>query len=224
MSSFVSTPMSIKELNEQYINSFYQDELVSDYAVLKVAIDEKTPKDQFEHLVTLYRQHIEKHNQSINQSEYPNAGFDLFVPNTATFVGDNIATVFLDLGIKCELIYCKKSVDKYIESACNAAAAIDNDEIGLSYSSGFFLYPRSSISKTPLMLANHTGIIDSGYRGNMIAAVRSLSKTEYTIEKDTRLFQIVSPNMCPIYAVLVPESELTTSERGQGGFGSTGTK
>jgi dUTP pyrophosphatase len=216
--------MSIKDLNEQYINSFYQDELVSDYAVLKVAIDEKTPKDKFEHLLTLYKQHIEKHNESIRKSEYPNAGFDLFVPNTSIFVGDNIATVFLDLGIKCELIYCKKSVDKYIESVCNEAAAVDNDEIGLSYSSGFFLYPRSSISKTPLMLANHTGIIDSGYRGNMIAAVRSLSKTEYTVEKDTRLFQIVSPNMCPIYAVLVPESELTTSERGSRGFGSTGTK
>ena len=35
---------------------------------------------------------------------------------------------------------------------------------------GYYLYPRSSISKTPLILANSVGIIDSGYRGNIKAA------------------------------------------------------
>jgi dUTP pyrophosphatase len=95
---------------------------------------------------------------------------------------------------------------------------------GASYSSGYYVYPRSSISKTPLMLANHVGIIDSGYRGNLMAAVRKLpsAQSEYVVEKHTRLFQICHPSLCPIFVVLVPESELNSSERGEGGFGSTG--
>ena len=44
----------------------------------------------------------------------------------------------------------------------------------------------------------------------------------YTVEKHTRLFQICHPTLCPIFVVLVPESELNSSERGEGGFGSTG--
>ena len=40
---------------------------------------------------------------------------------------------------------------------------------GLAYQ----IYPRSSLSKYPIMLANHVGIIDSGYRGNLIVAFRS---------------------------------------------------
>ena len=38
-----------------------------------------------------------------------------------------------------------------------------------SFSTGFYLHPRSSISKTKLRLANSTGIIDAGYRGHIMA-------------------------------------------------------
>ena len=89
-------------------------------------------------------------------------------------------------------------------------------------SCGYYMYPRSSISKTPLMLANHTGIIDSGYRGNLIGAFRNTDSAEYTVEKNTRLLQVCHPSLCPIYAVLVEEDELSTTSRGEGGFGSTG--
>ena len=37
------------------------------------------------------------------------------------------------------------------------------------------MYPRSSIYKTPLRLANNTGIIDSGYRGNLMGAFDNIS-------------------------------------------------
>jgi len=221
MSEFqTKSPITLKELNEEYVNNFYQDNMVSDYAVLKIAIDESLPMETIEKMTERYRAHIEKHNNELLNNEYRNAGFDLFVVNTTTFDGKDKTTKFVNLGIKCEMIYCKKSVGKYIESVRSNDDA--TDEIGLSYHTGYYLYPRSSISKTPLMLANHVGIIDSGYRGNMIAALRSLSKEEYVLEEGTRLFQIVSPTMCPVYAVLVPESELTTTERGAGRFGSTG--
>ena len=71
------------------------------------------------------------------------------------------------------------------------------------------------------MLANHTGIIDSGYRGNLKGAFRSLM-IDYNVVKNTRLLQICHPSLYPIYVIVVNETELSTSERGCGGFGSTG--
>jgi dUTPase len=75
------------------------------------------------------------------------------------------------------------------------------------------------------MLSNHTGIIDSGYRGPLIAAMRLLphdKEGDYTIEKHTRLVQICHPSLCPVYIVECSESDLSETERGDGGFGSTG--
>jgi hypothetical protein len=72
-----------------------------------------------------------------------------------------------------------------------------NTETG-EYSS-YYLYPRSSISNTPLIMANSVGIIDSGYRGNLMAKVKYMPSPEYGqqyhIIKGTRLFQICAPNL-----------------------------
>ena len=90
---------------------------------------------------------------------------------------------------------------------------------------GFYMYPRSSISKSPLMLANHTGIIDSGYRGVLMGAFRTLEiqqTTQYTVEKHTRLLQVCAPTLSPFSVELVDETQLSTTSRGEGGFGSTG--
>jgi dUTP pyrophosphatase len=88
------------------------------------------------------------------------------------------------------------------------------------------MYPRSSFSKTPLILGNHVGIIDSGYRGNLIGAFKFLPNdkyaTNYTIEKEQRLLQICHPTLCPIYVILAENDDLQVTERGSGGFGSTG--
>jgi|TARA_B110000114_G_scaffold125919_1_gene131956 dUTP pyrophosphatase len=87
----------------------------------------------------------------------------------------------------------------------------------------YYLYPRSSMTKTPLMLSHSAGIIDSGYRGFIKASLRNLSQTDYEIEKGTRLVQIVHPTMEAFTVQLVnDESELSITTRGAGGFGSTG--
>ena len=86
-------------------------------------------------------------------------------------------------------------------------------------SSSYFLVPRSSISKTPLRMSNSIGIIDKGYRGELIAMVDNIKRLPYEIKKGTRLFQIVSPALVPIQFSLVTELDSTT--RGIGGFGST---
>ena len=84
----------------------------------------------------------------------------------------------------------------------------------------YLLMPRSSISKTPLRLCNSIGLIDAGYRGEIMAAVDNIKRKSYEVEKGQRLFQLVSMDGGPIYFELV--DVLSSSKRGEGGFGSTG--
>ena len=84
----------------------------------------------------------------------------------------------------------------------------------------YLLMPRSSISKTPLRLCNAIGLIDAGYRGEIMAAVDNIKDEDHMVERGQRLFQLVSMDGSPISFELV--DELTESERGTGGFGSTG--
>ena len=164
------------------------------------------PEDQ--NVKELYKNKIEEHNNKMNDY-YPDAGFDLFITETQTlqpiyeWALQNNLSQMINLKIKC---------------------AAYNSESGEPMS--FYMYPRSSISKTRLRLANSVGIIDSGYRGNLMAAVDILQPSNHasiTIEKESRYFQICAPNLMPIRVVLVDNlGELGDTSRGQGGFGSTG--
>jgi dUTPase len=101
---------------------------------------------------------------------------------------------------------------------------------------GFYLYPRSSISKTRMRLANSVGIIDAGYRGDLIAAVDTIGlfgstdiwhiwkETLSPIKKYDRYFQVCAPDLSPFLVHIVDtEEELSPpTTRGHGGFGSTG--
>ena len=90
---------------------------------------------------------------------------------------------------------------------------------------GYYLYPRSSTgTKTPLRLANSVGIIDSGYRGHIIAVFDNWKEENYCIEPYQRMVQLCPPNLTyPIYVKIVEsEEELGLTRRGAGGFGSTG--
>ena len=84
----------------------------------------------------------------------------------------------------------------------------------------FYLYPRSSIVKTPLRLANCVGIIDSGYRGPIKCAFDNISDNEYVVKRGTRLVQLCGPTLEPITFKI--KNELSPTTRGDGGFGSTG--
>ena len=84
----------------------------------------------------------------------------------------------------------------------------------------YFLLPRSSISKTPLIMNNSMGLIDAEYRGEIMAPVHNLSDFDYIIEKGTRLFQLVNPLGGTINATIV--NDLSDTVRGSGGFGSSG--
>ena len=84
----------------------------------------------------------------------------------------------------------------------------------------YYLFPRSSISKTPLRLANSIGLIDGGYRGELIGMVDNIYDKDFHIKRGERYFQLVAVDSSPIDFELV--EELSKSSRGEGGFGSTG--
>ena len=70
-------------------------------------------------------------------------------------------------------------------------------------------------------MANSIGLIDGGYRGEIMAVCDNIKTESYTIEKGQRLFQLVATDSSVIDYELVETLEMTT--RGTGGFGSTGT-
>jgi len=84
----------------------------------------------------------------------------------------------------------------------------------------YYLMPRSSISKTPLRMSNSIGLIDGGYRGEIIGMVDNIKTEDYSVSAGDRLFQLVAMDGSPITFELV--KSLSETSRGSGGFGSTG--
>ena len=88
------------------------------------------------------------------------------------------------------------------------------------------LVPRSSISATPLRLSNSIGLIDMGYRGDVMAKVDCQNTNGFSVHHGSRYFQLVAPNWMPWTQVIVVSdlSQLPPApdNRGSGGFGSTG--
>lgn len=83
------------------------------------------------------------------------------------------------------------------------------------------IFPRSSICKTNLSLANCVGVIDSGYRGEVTAVFNLLRGEREEIYKvGDRIAQLV---VVPFAQCEIEETdELSETERGTGGYGSTG--
>jgi len=188
--------------------------------VLKIYVDVDSNDNQ---LKNKYVTNANGHNNKIiNNPTSVDAGFDLLTPTPLPFFRNNINK--LDLNIIC-------------------SAKIYTDT-GKTYNTGYYMYPRSSISKTPLRLANSTGIIDSGYRGHLMGMFDVLNnqanqanqanqtKTQTNNNPDPdfvgqqfdRFLQICAPGLVPILVEVVDDiNELgEETERGAGGFGSTG--
>lgn len=136
------------------------------------------------------------------------AGIDLYCPNQML-----LHPFLLGLQIRCRMTKTTES----------------GEERDVSY----YLYPRSSLAKTRLRLSNSVGIIDAGYRGEIMAAfdvlpvIRIKGGPMYEPEEISlhqRLVQICSPTLEPIQLVVVDSLEKLNmqTERGSGGFGSTG--
>jgi dUTP pyrophosphatase len=169
------------------------------YMHLKIYID----SDDVE-LKEKYVQAIQEHRNKFicNNYEFVDAGFDLFTPEDQTMTNSKVNK--LDYKIICK-------------------ASIVDKNMGECYT-GFYMYPRSSISKSNLRLANNVGIIDAGYRGHLIGMFDVVYTDETVVNKFDRHLQICAPGLIPIYVQLVDSKELLgiNTARGEGGFGSTG--
>lgn len=259
--------------------------------VLKLYVKPGNPE-----LLAKYKELSIAHNQKLESSMFPDAGFDLLIPcnyweDDATYLNNRLSetTFKLPLNIKCALVnkndnergvnicihtdileteielhssnYNGQVIKKYnplkyvnfdyniyriMFNNCSETANYIRENHGRPFSehythlppiqvvmkySGYYLYPRSSIVKTSMRLANSVGIIDSGYRGDIMAVVDKNDTSndwKTVLKRDCkqydRLFQICAGDLQPFRVEIVEsESELSgVTERGSGGFGSTG--
>ena len=165
----------------------------------------------------IYKNAAFAHNNKLSTlSNEIDAGFDLFCPNDLSFYG-----------VRYELMNPVNKLDLNI--CCSAEMITDK---GKKYNTGYYLYPRSSISKTKIRLANSIGIIDSGYRGHLMGMFDvvnihpnfSPDEADFKIKKNDRYLQICAPGLVPIIVEIVNSMKKLgdITARGEGGFGSTG--
>ena len=154
---------------------------------------------------------LNKHNFYGNMVSKPkgDAGIDLYFPNDVNVPAGE--SLLIDFEIQCEMWTWTQDTGYQM----NIAKSLDN-----YYNCSYQLVPRSSIWRTPLRQANNIGIIDAGYRGRIMVPVDNRSGRDYRVKRGERLFQIVHPSLQPIHVEIV--DELTNSDRGKKGFGSTG--
>lgn len=105
----------------------------------------------------------------------------------------------------------KKITDKFIEYKSGLALEVPEGHVCL-------IFPRSNISKKDLILCNSVGVLDSGYRGELIFRFQNLGEDHYEIGE--RIGQII---ILPYSKIEIEEvNELSETRRGEAGFGSTG--
>lgn len=105
--------------------------------------------------------------------------------------------------------------NQYLEYDTGLCLEIPEGHVGL-------LFPRSSLSKYDLVQANHVGVIDAGYRGRI--------KVRYKLTKpmeEAKMYK-KGDKICQLVVLPIPEiqfnlvEELTETQRGDNGFGSSG--
>lgn len=132
-----------------------------------------------------------------------------------------------------DMVATRREIDDHgnILYGTDLAIEIPDGYVGL-------LFPRSSVSKKDIVLANSVGVIDSGYRGEIIFKFKPIQQVNKALSKNPnhhynhrmtggtdyqvgeRIGQLI---IIPIPNVeLVETDELSDSQRGEGGFGSTG--
>lgn len=196
--------MSFKDIVRKTDISFFmalEQQLLSiygQYMHLKLFVDVDEDTSLRDKYIAAANQH---HNKLINNLHHIDAGFDLYAPR--------------DSDILSKIDYMVIASARMIKSN------------GISYNTSYYMYPRSSISKTRMRLANNVGIIDAGYRGHLIGVFdvcESKDNNNHGICQFDRHLQICAPGLVPIVVEIVGSRQALGEQtaRGEGGFGSTG--
>lgn len=86
------------------------------------------------------------------------------------------------------------------------------------------LFPRSGLGSRGLILGNGTGVIDSGYHGELKACLWNRGDKVQVISRGDRVCQFVIVPHAKIYSFKLVDEFTVDSERGENGYGSTGVK
>ena len=167
-------------------------------------------------------------NKVIHIQDHIDAGFDLFAPGNQGEAFNNYGLQIPFFGPGRENINPVNKLDFMV--SCSAQMITDGAKC---FNTGYYMYPRSSLSKTRLRLANSVGIIDAGYRGHLTGMFdvvnidvnnNSNEEADFWGRKFDRYVQICAPGLVPILVQIVNTMEELGGEtaRGGGGFGSTG--
>lgn len=152
-----------------------------------------------------YMDYAQKHNAKLmDEYHFFDAGFDLFLSDVSRQLTTTSVNK-VDFQVRC------------------SAQVVSCSNINDVFYTGYYMYPRSSLSKTALRLANCTGIIDAGYRGHLIGMF-DCNRDGFQTELYDRLVQICAPSLMPIFVNVVDTMEELgpNTSRGDGGFGSSG--
>lgn len=225
MSSSVSAIHSIKDAE------------IGDYCVfIKVSdeFDENYTDEERKKLIEFYMEKISLHEKSkyvLDQlrkpmkNQFRDSGFDLVVPwvkdcalRGPSHSQDDGGIYFYRPGRKK---LCNLRVQIAVYKVTKLQQQTNFSWLSILQPSPYYLYARSSIYKTNFSLANNVGIIDTGYRGNICAALHNTSGIYTSVKMGTRMTQICMPGLCPNFHVRLVK-KLSDTSRGSGGFGSTG--
>ena len=199
----INNKMSESDSQLEYLDLYHLEmdllHKYNNYMHLKIFVDSSDAELKQKYTEYIYQHHLKLH-KNINHID---AGFDLLCPNE-------------------QKLYATRAQKVDYQVICAARIVGYND---ICYNTGFYMYPRSSISKSNLRLANNVGIIDAGYRGHLIGMFDILyDDCPTTINKFDRHLQVCAPSLMPIIVQLVHSREELGEKtaRGDGGFGSTG--
>ena len=169
-------------------------------------------------LLEKYNTRIKNHNKNMIYNNHFDSGFDLFIPNKNIKINkDEVKLVSLDVKCACykfDIKFNNIPIYRIIQGRVKKGRGTS------AQPSPFKIFPRSSMWKKGVLLANCTGIIDSGYRGVLFAPLYSI-KDENLIEYNNRYVQICMPGLDRFLIQVVDKLD-TNTKRGDGGCGSTG--
>jgi dUTP pyrophosphatase len=204
-----------KEELEQYLKKL--EELEKNFSAEKLEDFNPNFMEELNGVLNLINEDMVKQTMEEQQSQYtPNMDTGIIVKvkklDESAIIPSYSKTG--DAGMDLTITSIKENTSLSVSYGFGIAMEIPVGYVGL-------VFPRSSIRSQDLILSNCVGVIDSGYRGEIQATFKKtqgLDSIKYSVgDRGAQILILPHPK---IYMTQVPE--LSDSERGAGGFGSTG--